>query len=68
MSRSITNNPPEQTFQKRSISLTATTLRRYTGLENLSNEQAVQAVDAIEKLSNLLFYVLKNGEIIDHED
>lgn len=52
---------------KRCASLTITKIRKYPGLEDLSDEEAAQAVNAIEKLSNLLFYMLKNDEIIDDE-
>lgn len=42
-------------------------IRRYPGLENLSDTEAKQAVDGVVKLSILLFQLLKNSEINCYE-
>jgi hypothetical protein len=52
---------------KKYTALTVSKLKRYPGLQNLSEIEAMQAIDAIEKLSNLLFYMLRNGEIFHYE-
>ena len=39
----------------------------YAGLNNLSAADAIQAKKALEDLSTLLFYLIRNGEIIGHE-
>jgi len=46
--------------------LTPDRLKEYPGLGDLSNEEAKLAVDAIQKLTILLFEMLKNSEIIRH--
>jgi hypothetical protein len=38
-------------------------LRKYEGLENLSDDDARQAIRSIEKLTEFLFNFLKNQEI-----
>ena len=48
--------------------LTPNKLRKYKGLENLSEEQALQAISGIEKLCVLLYQAVKNSEIITHEN
>jgi hypothetical protein len=46
----------------------ASKIRSYRGLEGLTDDEARQAMIAIEKLSNLLYYMLKKNEIICHEN
>jgi hypothetical protein len=53
---------------KKYTTLTVTKIKKYPGLEILSETEALQAIDSIEKLSNLLFYMLRNGEIFDYEN
>ena len=53
---------------KKYTTLTVIELKKYPGLQNLSETETMQAIDAIEKLSNLLFYMLRNGEIFDYEN
>jgi hypothetical protein len=43
-------------------------LRQFPGLENLSDDQADQAQKALKELSVVLFQVLNNREIVDHEN
>lgn len=43
-------------------------LKKYDGFENLSDEDAQQAVRAIEKLTEFLFSFCKNQEINTHEN
>jgi hypothetical protein len=38
-------------------------LRQYPGLQHLSDSQAQEAIDALEKLSLLLFQIFKNGDL-----
>lgn len=52
----------------KSKTLTVTKLRKYKDLQNLTETEAKQAVEAIEKLSILLFHLMKNDEIIRYED
>jgi hypothetical protein len=67
MSKSQANHPPRSGKRKRRTTLSITKIREYPGLEKLSDRDATLAVNAIEKLSNLLFYMLRNHEIINHE-
>jgi hypothetical protein len=53
---------------KKYTTLTVSELKKYPGLQNLSEIEEMQAIDAIQKLSNLLFYMLRNGEIFDYEN
>lgn len=53
---------------KKYTTLTVSELKKYPGLQNLSETEAMQAIDGIEKLSNLLFYMIMNGEIFDYEN
>ena len=52
----------------RSKPLSIEKIRRYRGLENLSDTEAKQAVDGAVKLSILLFQLLKNSEINCYEN
>jgi hypothetical protein len=47
--------------------LTVGVLRKYEGLENLSNEDAQEAVNAIKKFATILFYSFKMSESNRHE-
>ena len=53
---------------KRCVALSPDSLRRYPGLENLTDQEAKDAVDSIDKLCVLLFSFLKNDEINMHEE
>ena len=66
--RAIETSRVKPTNSKKYTTLTVSKLRKYTGLQNLSKSEAMQAIDAIEKLSNLLFYMFKNSEIFDYEN
>jgi hypothetical protein len=48
-------------------SLTLTKLKKYRGLESLTNDQAAEAISSLERLSILLFQTYKNAEIDKHE-
>ncbi len=48
--------------------LSISRLRKYKGLEKLSNENARCVVNTIEKLTELLFNFLKNQEIKSYEN
>lgn len=43
--------------------LTIDELRKYKGLENLSDQEAEQAISTIEKLAALIIRVLKTEEL-----
>jgi hypothetical protein len=64
MPKSNRNSLPDQTPKKRSSSLTVAKIRRYPGNDNFSDQQAVQAVDAIEKLSNCFFICSRMVKIL----
>jgi hypothetical protein len=57
----------KRAYSKTYNTLTVGQLKKYRGLQSLSEAEAMQAINAIEKLSNLLFYMFKNGEIFDYE-
>jgi hypothetical protein len=46
--------------------LSSQTIRNYPGLQHLSDIQAMEATDALEKLSLLLFQIFKNGDLDKH--
>jgi hypothetical protein len=48
--------------------LTVDILRKYEGLENLSNEDAQEALNAIKKFAAILFYSFKMSETNRHEN
>lgn len=66
--RAIEETRSEIPNSKKYTALTVMKLRGYPGLQKLSESEAMQAMDAIEKLSNLLFYMIRNGEIFDNEN
>ena len=42
-------------------------LKRYPGLEKLTDEEAKRAIESIKELSIVLFHIAKSYEIIDDE-
>jgi len=56
-----------KTNKRKKEPLTVTSLREYPGLENLSDEEAAQAIEALEFLSLILFRYFENRDINSHE-
>jgi len=43
------------------------TIRKYSGLQHLSDSQAQEAIHALEKLSLLLFQMFKNADLDQYD-
>lgn len=66
--RAIETSRAKLTNTKKYTALTVSKLKKYPGLENLPEAEAMQAIDAIEKISDLLFIMVRNGEIFHYEN
>ncbi len=53
-------------MQRQGLSIDS--LRKYDGLETLSDDDARQSLKSIEKLAQILFNLLKNQEIKSYEN